>query len=218
MALKPCRECKKEVSTEAKICPHCGCDKPVPKKVSWVGWIAVGLVAFVVYSCTSRFEEASKLTPTSTAAISTAPATPAMPKWEYGSFTDKLDGTVSTTAAIRSVNTMSFDFPYNKPDNRGGLILRKNKKTGLNIMLRIDHGQLTCNVYECKMRVRFDDEPPLNWTGSPPSDGNSNTIFLSNEASFLQKLRKAKTVKVEPNFFRISGVVLEFRVTDLNWQ
>lgn len=24
MAMKPCLECKKEVSTEAKACPHCG--------------------------------------------------------------------------------------------------------------------------------------------------------------------------------------------------
>jgi len=30
VALKPCRECKKEVSTEAKTCPHCGVAKPVP--------------------------------------------------------------------------------------------------------------------------------------------------------------------------------------------
>jgi hypothetical protein len=29
MALKPCRECKKEVSTEAKTCPHCGVANPV---------------------------------------------------------------------------------------------------------------------------------------------------------------------------------------------
>jgi len=28
MALKPCRECDKEVSSEAKTCPHCGIDNP----------------------------------------------------------------------------------------------------------------------------------------------------------------------------------------------
>lgn len=28
MALKPCRECKEKVSTEAKTCPHCGVSKP----------------------------------------------------------------------------------------------------------------------------------------------------------------------------------------------
>lgn len=29
MALKPCRECGHEVSTSAKICPHCGVKRPV---------------------------------------------------------------------------------------------------------------------------------------------------------------------------------------------
>jgi len=29
MALKPCRECGKEVSTEAKSCPHCGVPDPL---------------------------------------------------------------------------------------------------------------------------------------------------------------------------------------------
>ncbi|MDC6475895.1 hypothetical protein PQZ72_01320 [Candidatus Pelagibacter sp.] len=28
MALKPCRECKKKVSTESKLCIHCGCPEP----------------------------------------------------------------------------------------------------------------------------------------------------------------------------------------------
>ena len=28
MALKPCKECKKEVSTSAKVCPHCGVQNP----------------------------------------------------------------------------------------------------------------------------------------------------------------------------------------------
>ena len=28
MALKPCRECKTEISTRAKTCPHCGLKRP----------------------------------------------------------------------------------------------------------------------------------------------------------------------------------------------
>ena len=28
MALKPCRECKKKVSTEASVCPSCGVPNP----------------------------------------------------------------------------------------------------------------------------------------------------------------------------------------------
>ena len=31
MALKPCRECKKKVSTEANVCPNCGVPDPTIK-------------------------------------------------------------------------------------------------------------------------------------------------------------------------------------------
>ena len=31
MALKPCKECGKDVSTEANTCPNCGVPKPTKK-------------------------------------------------------------------------------------------------------------------------------------------------------------------------------------------
>jgi hypothetical protein len=219
MALKPCRECGKQVSTEAKSCPHCGCDKPVNRSAGPLGWLAVGAVGLVVFSCVYDSENAARNVTTPTQPISNNALTPpAPPAWVYDSFADKLDGEVSNTATLRSVNTLEFEFPYNKPNNRGMLILRKNKKSGLNVMLGVDHGQFTCDLYDCQMRVRFDDEAPLTWKGSRPSDHSSDVIFIRNEAAFLKKLRAAKVLKIEPNFFRRSGVVLEFQVANLNWQ
>ncbi|MGN6831098.1 zinc-ribbon domain-containing protein [Paucibacter sp. M5-1] len=49
MALGKCRECGKEVSSEAKACPHCGVAKPIRKKVGVLGWMAVALVGFAVF-------------------------------------------------------------------------------------------------------------------------------------------------------------------------
>jgi hypothetical protein len=34
--MKPCRECKKEISEQAITCPHCGV--PYPAKEKWDGW------------------------------------------------------------------------------------------------------------------------------------------------------------------------------------
>ncbi|MGD1151609.1 MAG: zinc ribbon domain-containing protein [Syntrophales bacterium] len=34
--MKPCRECKHEISEEAITCPHCGA--PYPAKEKWDGW------------------------------------------------------------------------------------------------------------------------------------------------------------------------------------
>lgn len=45
MALKSCPECKKEVSSEAKACPHCG--KPLPKIADMMGSLGCFLTLFV---------------------------------------------------------------------------------------------------------------------------------------------------------------------------
>ena len=38
MALKPCRECKKKVSTEALTCPSCGVPNPTKNKTIVKPW------------------------------------------------------------------------------------------------------------------------------------------------------------------------------------
>jgi hypothetical protein len=52
MALTTCRECKKEVSTSAKTCPHCGIKNPALKaKDTFVGVIGLIVLVGIVYSC-----------------------------------------------------------------------------------------------------------------------------------------------------------------------
>jgi hypothetical protein len=45
MALKPCRECKKKVSTEAVTCPNCGVPNPTQKKPTVKPWSKVARLA-----------------------------------------------------------------------------------------------------------------------------------------------------------------------------
>lgn len=49
MALKPCRECKKEVSDDATTCPHCGCQSPVANLEVIVKGLGV-IVVFAVFA------------------------------------------------------------------------------------------------------------------------------------------------------------------------
>ena len=51
MALTNCKECKKEVSTEAKTCPYCGIDNPgvIDNKNRRVGVVVLALLDFLVY-------------------------------------------------------------------------------------------------------------------------------------------------------------------------
>ncbi|MCX5825332.1 MAG: hypothetical protein NTY86_18020 [Deltaproteobacteria bacterium] len=46
MALKKCKECDKEISTDAKVCPQCG--KPQPKRSPW-GCAIVAVIAVIIF-------------------------------------------------------------------------------------------------------------------------------------------------------------------------
>jgi hypothetical protein len=70
MALKACKECKKEVSSSAKTCPHCGVSNPAVSSADTIkGLIAVALIGWAIYayfgSSTSKPDE-----------VATAPAKP----------------------------------------------------------------------------------------------------------------------------------------------
>lgn len=47
MALVQCKECSKQVSTQAKVCPGCG--SPVPESIGAFGYLMVLMVGFIFY-------------------------------------------------------------------------------------------------------------------------------------------------------------------------
>lgn len=50
MALAPCHECGKEISTEATACPSCGAKPKRPARTKWWLWGPLGLVvAFLAF-------------------------------------------------------------------------------------------------------------------------------------------------------------------------
>lgn len=64
MALKPCKECKKEVSTDAKTCPSCGVKDPTTTASDIIGGIVILLVAVIaVRACMGNADEQSDDTP-----------------------------------------------------------------------------------------------------------------------------------------------------------
>lgn len=65
MALAKCKECGKEVSTNAKTCPHCGVKHPGVGDVSatsiFVGTFAFAIIIFLISQCSSSNDAACKL-------------------------------------------------------------------------------------------------------------------------------------------------------------
>jgi hypothetical protein len=48
MALKPCKECGKAVSTQALACPHCGAQWPAGRAIGFVTWAAIIFLGVIV--------------------------------------------------------------------------------------------------------------------------------------------------------------------------
>lgn len=77
MAMTKCHECKKDISTTAAACPHCGA-KPKPKTsgCAWIAAVIIGVPMFLAIVGTANRPPASS---TSSATPSPARSTPAAP-------------------------------------------------------------------------------------------------------------------------------------------
>lgn len=60
MAITKCKECGGQISTKAKTCPHCGA---AIKKGSWLKWIGVLVLLFLVAYVVGMFIQALRNTP-----------------------------------------------------------------------------------------------------------------------------------------------------------
>ncbi|MEW7850047.1 hypothetical protein AB2N08_15235 [Massilia aurea] len=148
-----------------------------------------------------------------------APTTPVKPsaesigqQWQYDISEDAMSGKKRYTATVRSSNTASFGFPYSGAQH-GTLTLRAQGK-GKDVLFYIERGQILCPSYQgCRALVRFDDEKPIRFAANGPADHSSETIFLSDESSFLNKLKKAKRIRLAVDIYQNGAPAFEFDVS-----
>src|SRR5690554_5394975 len=116
MALIQCKECKSEVSDQAKTCPNCGAK--VPQKTSIVTWLAFIIIVFFVFS---KLYSEPNLATTNTPSKSTtkreeskSDTTRVNSDWYVSSSSDEMTGKKSFYAISQAVKpTRAMSFPYN---------------------------------------------------------------------------------------------------------
>lgn len=124
-------------------------------------------------------------------------------------------GTKTHFASDESTNELSFGFPY--AGGKATLMLRKRPSDGLNILLKVN-GQFMCNSFrEDTVSVKFDDGPIQKFTCVEPNDASTGVIFIRGEKRFLSKLRKAKSLVIEAEFFHAGSHQMYFDVSGLEW-
>lgn len=76
MAMTKCHECKKDISSTAAACPHCGA-KPKPKTsgCAWIAAVIIGVpMFFAIVGTANRSPEPAKAQPSNAGAAPAAPA------------------------------------------------------------------------------------------------------------------------------------------------
>lgn len=134
-------------------------------------------------------------------------------QWTYSAQEEQMTGGMRKTASVSSTNTVEFGFPYTGSQN-GHLTLRTDPRYGKDVIFRIEQGQILCPSYEgCTIQVRFDDAKPTRFSASAAADHSSELVFIDDYARFLEKMIKAKRVRLSLDIYQNGRPVFDFDVS-----
>jgi hypothetical protein len=141
MSLRPCTECKREISTEAKVCPNCGKKNPTARPNSTALGCA-GLLAFVflIGLCSKDQRSVGSSSGTADVANSSTPAPTESPKqealrqveivkwsWSKGGFDNIMMATFRVKNGYsRPVKDLEFTCVHSAPS---GTVIDQNVRT-----------------------------------------------------------------------------------------
>ncbi len=211
-----CRECGKDMSSRAKVCPHCGAARPRRVLRILMGTL-LALVALSIWVSVLAPEPPRPSGATEAAPSEPSAELPQPPGWDYERHADKMRGGETLLAHVRSVNTLQLGFPYHGI-NFGHLQVRQSPQYGLDVILSIDKGQFVCPVDGCAVLVRFDDKPATRMAVVEPADHDSKVLFLSAPKRFIEGARTARTIRVQATIYQEGDQQLEFAPAEpLQW-
>ena len=223
MALIKCKECGTEVSSKAETCPKCGA-RVAAKPMGCGTFIGViflgGIIVSVfssIFSSGTESGTSSHSTSTSSPSIAQTAATsePKLPgsQWLYQQDNYAMGKGTIYHAQVSSSNTVNFGFPYSGAQH-ATLTLRTHPRNGKDIIFSIEKGQFLCRSYgDCTVLVRFDDEQAGNYTGVEAADSSTVNIFIHNYGRLVDKMLKAKRVRISANIYQQGAPVFEFDVS-----
>ena len=137
-------------------------------------------------------------------------------KWNYQESNEKMGRGAIKNAYVKSLNKLSFDFPYQGIQN-ATLQLRKHPKYGKNVIVSIDKGQFLCHYNGCKVSVRFDNGKPIRYNATEPSDHSTTYLFINDYKNFVRRAKKAKKIYIEAEFYQEGTRVMEFNSEGLKF-
>ncbi len=138
-------------------------------------------------------------------------------KWDYSEDVDKMSNKVNYFATILSESPVALNFPYDK-GSYGSLTIRKMDGR-LGAVLTVNGSQFSnADVYGGTVMIKFDEEVGRKYSYGLASDGSADFIFIENTKLLISKLKKAKTMLIEAEFYNNGNKIMEFDVKDFEWK
>lgn len=132
--------------------------------------------------------------------------------WTYDSQKDAMRNQTSYYACTSTTNSMEFSYPYNG-GSTANLCLRQSPKSGNDVYLSVSKGQFYCASYDgCTIHAKFDDGPVVALHANEASGGDTSVIFITGYKRFSERLKKAKHLFIEAEFYQDGRRQMEFDV------
>lgn len=177
-----------------------------------IAWTIIILLS--VYAALSKDQKgATASSANSSANGQSAPDAAATP-WDYSTETDKMTSKQQYFATVNATNKLEFDFPYNGGST--GYITIRNMNQENSVLLGIDKGQFMGGEGH-DIVVRFDNDAPIQFTSEESSDGDAKVLFMENSTQFITRIKTAKKMIVQADFYEKAGQQMEFDVSGLKW-
>lgn len=136
--------------------------------------------------------------------------------WKYESDTDKMTSKLKYFASVNSTNKLNFASPYEGGSTATVTLRGQDGKN--EVILTIDKGQFICHETDgCPVKVRFDKDAAISFSGGEPTDGGSTTLFIDPGSKFIKHIKKAKKMIVQAEFYQEGVRDMEFNVDGLKW-
>ena len=135
-------------------------------------------------------------------------------KWMYSKTVDRAGSTVHK-AIITSPNVLTFTFPYAGGSTATLTIREKNNDT--NVYLDVSKGQFNRSFQGGAARIRFDNTPSAIYSFSAAENGRANIVFFDSPEALIDRMKKARKMVVNVNFYAQGSRQIEFNVANLVW-
>lgn len=136
--------------------------------------------------------------------------------WSYSESVDEMTEVTNYFATCQSTNEVEFDFPYGGGSHLSIVVRNMGKKN--DVLFSISSGQFNSGIDGQKITLRIDGGEPFKVNCNSANDGSMDVLFASNASKIIEKIKAAKTLKVQAEFFQEGNKTFDFDVEGLQWE